>query len=83
MLLLLADTSCEICMCFSRMGPCLLELAAWSLADASKGGRQLLVASRTEVQQLDAQTLPGHGDAVPMDLCCRTLVCVRPPRVII
>ena len=68
-------------MCVSRMGPCLLELAAWSLADATKGGRQLLVASRTEVQQLDAQTLLGHGEAVAMDLCCRTRACVRPPRV--
>ena len=70
-------------MCVSRMGPCLLELAAWSLAGASKGGRQLLVASRTEIQQLDAQTLLGHGEAVPVDLCFRTRACVRPPRVII
>ena len=67
----------------SPMDQCLLELPAWSLADTAKGGRQLLVASRTGVQQLDAQTLLGHGEAVPVDLCFRTRVCVRPPRVII
>ena len=58
----------QICMRLSPMGQRLLELPAWSLADTAKGGRQLLVASRTEVRPLGAQTLLGHGETSLIEL---------------